>query len=270
MSRDLERNIRAHDRVSGDYEVRHDEIYNRHEQARLRDELARAVGAIQMTGDRAPRALDFGAGVGNVTRHLIALGLDVTAADVSVRCLEAVEECCGESDRLRTFQLNGTDLRELADDSFEFASAYSVLHHIPDYLLSVRELARVVKPGGVVFLDHEVTEGFWSPSDAYREFRRSVAPRRTFKRFIDPYNYYLKLKLLLDPRYQPEGDIHVFADDHIEWPLIERVLEDCSFEIVRKSDYLLYRAHYPEEVWRHYASSCSDMRLLIARKRVTV
>ena len=59
---------------------KHDEIFNRVEQARLRASLVRAAGEIR-SGGRA--ALDLGSGTGNVTAHLLDLGFQVTWCHVT-------------------------------------------------------------------------------------------------------------------------------------------------------------------------------------------
>ena len=151
--RQIDRNIRIHDRVASSYEATHDEIFNPVEQARLRSALERAKAAVA-TGAERPRALDFGCGSGNLTRHLLELGFEVVAADVSQRFLDLVERRF-EGAPLTTCRIDGTGLACVDDSSFDLAAAYSVLHHVPDYLGAVAEMARVVRPGGVLFLDHE-------------------------------------------------------------------------------------------------------------------
>lgn len=49
-------------------------------------------------------------------------------------------------------------------------ATYSVLHHIPDYLGVIKELIRVTKPGGIIYIDHEVNEQYWEKSAVYNEF----------------------------------------------------------------------------------------------------
>src|SRR5688500_18041973 len=82
----IEHNIRAHDRVVATYERKHDEIYNPIEQQRIRESLERAVAFAGSPVDTMT-ALDFGCGAGNLTEHLLHLGLRVIASDVSPGCL---------------------------------------------------------------------------------------------------------------------------------------------------------------------------------------
>ena len=247
-------NIAAHDRVASRYEKKHLEIFNPIEQERLAHDLGEAIGAIQ-TGRTPPRALDFGCGSGNLTRRLRELGCEVTAADVSPKFIEQLRREPG----VTTFQLNGENLEGLPDAGFDAVATYSVLHHVPDYLAAVAELARVVAPGGVLYIDHEVSPEYWEPSDSLREYRRLTAPQQPpppkASRFLNPATYVRKIKECLDPglrrrrrmrqanpRWCEEGDIHVWPDDHIEWDQIAALLDERGFELVFRKDHLHYDA----------------------------
>jgi ubiquinone/menaquinone biosynthesis C-methylase UbiE len=259
----IRENITVHDKIAKKYEKVHGEIFNAVEQARLRDILIRARDLVR-TQSAPMRALDFGCGSGNLTSHLLEVGCDVTAADVSPGFLRLVEERFGKQ-RLNTLQMNGTDLRELADGSFDLIATYSVLHHVPDYLHAVAELGRVCKSGGVIVIDHEQNAAFWNDEPIYREFRKA-ALLPDWKKFLRPSNYVHRLRRFFNPRHTNEGDIHVFADDHIEWDRIRSVLEAMGFEVVVEEDYLLYRSLYRREVYDRYADRCSDTRVMAFRK----
>lgn len=49
-------------------------------------------------------------------------------------------------------------------------ATYSVLHHVPDYLKIVDEFVRVLKPGGVIYIDHEVSPSYWEINDTYQSY----------------------------------------------------------------------------------------------------
>lgn len=77
----IARNVALHDRLARKYETTHGEIFNPVEQDRLVRFLTTARDAIRSDG--VPQiALDFGCGSGNLSRHLLDLGFQVTAADV--------------------------------------------------------------------------------------------------------------------------------------------------------------------------------------------
>lgn len=265
----IQQNVALHTRIAGAYDKRHAEIYNGPEQERLHAALQRAI---QNTRDDELhlRVLDYGCGAGNLTRHFLDLGCSVVAADVTPMFLEVVRTSF-DSPQLSTHLLNGADLREFEDGSFDVIATYSVLHHVPDYLAIVSEFARVVRPGGVIVIDHEATESFWTPSRKLIEFQKATKRTRTIRdrlsELIRPSWYIKQWKQIADPRYQEEGDIHVWPDDHIEWPKIREVLRKSGVEPIHEEDYLLFQAHYDETIYNAYVSECTDMHLYIGRKQ---
>lgn len=260
----IARNVAVHDRIARKYDALHGEIFNDVEQARLRGWLERARDLVS-TGAQPARALDFGCGSGNLSRHLLSLGMAVTAADVSQGFLDLVRNRFS-GQPIETLHMNGRDLSNVPDDSFDLVATYSVLHHVPDYLGAVAEMARVCKPGGVVVIDHEQTDAYWTPNPEYDSFRKA-ALRFDWRKYLTPANYLHRFRRIFKPRYSNEGDIHVWPDDHIEWPRIKAEMAGAGFEIVAEEDYLLYRKLYRREVYDRYAGRCADMRAMIFRKR---
>jgi ubiquinone/menaquinone biosynthesis C-methylase UbiE len=267
--------VRRYARAHRQYERRHPEIFNPIEQERLGAELAEVV---REAGGGPPHALDLGVGSGNVTAHLLRLGARVTAADVSPHFLSLVRRRFGG---VETVRLNGIDLEGLPDATYDIVTAYSVLHHIPDYLGILDETARVIRPGGLVYLDHEVNDEFWRKDGCVVELRRAVAKRRLeapgawnperrrWQRFLIPSKYAMAIRLKFDPEYffGSEGDIHTWEHDHVEWSEVEGRLRTLGLEVTAIHDYLHYSADYPEDLWRGYRDrGCTDMRTLVARQ----
>jgi ubiquinone/menaquinone biosynthesis C-methylase UbiE len=252
------------------YEHVHGDIFNAIEQQRLHGTLREAVQSVQ-TGAQPVKALDFGCGSGNLTRHLLALGVHTVSADVSGAFLEAIRCQFLATGLSETLPLNGRGLSNVPDANFDLAASYSVLHHVPDYLAIVRELCRVVKPGGVLYIDHEVTPEYYQRPPLYVEFLKKARPRVNWRRLVslalDVRGYKHIFRRLANPRYKREGDIHVWPDDHIEWDKIEGILRSQGFEILFKRDYLLYKAIYDLCVYHEYKDRCADERVLIARKK---
>lgn len=264
---DLEWNIKTHDRLARRYEKIHGEIYNVEEQARLRRELNEAVSAIETRADEKI-ALDFGCGAGNLTQHLSNLGCAVIASDVSQGFLDLVGSRRYPTE-VKTLKLNGFDLSNMEDESVDMVATYSVLHHVPDYLGIVKEFMRVLKPGGVLYIDHEMSAEFWSESKTYREFLGEM--KKKVKTDIGKYlvleNYYdWLIRRFINPRYHREGDIHVFADDHIEWDRIADVVLNAGGVICRAQSYLLFRRNYDLAVYEAYKNKTSDVHMMVAKK----
>jgi SAM-dependent methyltransferase len=260
-------NATPYDGIVDAYDEIHGEIFNPIEQNRLRDQLNKAKQWIQ-SSTTTPLAMDFGCGSGNLTSHLLEIGFQVVSADVSRKFLQFVESRFGGSGRVKTLHLNGRDLSNVSDGAFDCVASYSVLHHIPDYRAILREYARVIRPGGIIYIDHEHSDGFWRADDTYREFVSIVEPppKKHWKRFFILTNYLHLIRLKLNPRYKPEGDIHVWPDDHIEWPTVASILTEAGCEIVHQQDYLLFKRGYSADVYGAFEGRCHDMHMLVARK----
>lgn len=268
----LQRNAHAHDQVAHAYDEKHSEIYNPVEQARLDQTLSEVLGRVSAS---APAVLDFGAGTGNLTLKFLARGCRVTAADVSARSLDKLLLKAQGHGTVSSVLLDG-DRIPFADASFDVVATYSVLHHVPDYLLAVREMTRVLRPGGILYIDHEFNEAAWKGESSLAEYRDltrlSVAAHiaqlvRTRELFTFSFAKTVFMKALVNRRYEREGDIHVWPDDHIEWDRVADVLDGAGASIVVSRDYLLYQPRGGPALYRRYRDLCTDTRCVIARKR---
>lgn len=264
-------NQKVHDRIFDEYEARHAEIFNSTEQTRLRQMLQQALSILPDSPSNC-KALDYGCGSGNLTRHLVDLGVRVVAVDVSPEFLKVIQRKYGASGKIDTRLINGYDLSDIPDNTFDLVATYSVLHHVPDYLRIVREMCRVCKEGGIVYIDHERNKTYFERPPAYIEFCNAVAPsaaariKKYVKLLFSPAFYVRFVKKRINPRYSSEGDIHVWPDDHIQWDSIVDVVHSQGFEIVTRHDYLLFNGAYSKSVYDSYVGKCADMTVLIARK----
>lgn len=262
-SQQIDKNIKLHDKTASNYASAHGEIFNDIEQERLSLALKKSLNAVK-TGSKNLTALDYGCGSGNITKKLLNLNVDVVAADVSDQFLKLVRQKLS-SERLSTLYLNGKDLAEVKADSFDFIAVYSVLHHIPDYIRAIVELARVCKPGGIIYIDHEPNDESYSGRPIYKEFK-SKALRIDWQKYFVLANYVGRARGLFNPRYSSEGDIHVWPDDRIEFQCIEKNLKKLGFEVVLSEDYLHSDNLYRPEIYKKFKELCSDTRLMVFRK----
>jgi ubiquinone/menaquinone biosynthesis C-methylase UbiE len=286
-------NGKAHDRDADKYDEKHIEIYNPTEQKRIHHVLKDALKHIKTKTD-LPRVLDFGAGTGNLTEHLMGLGVKVVAADISLKYLERLRRKLGKdnSKRLETMLLNGNDLSGISNGSLDMVATYSVLHHVPDYLKIIDEFVRVLKTGGIVYIDHEVCPSYWEQNAEYQayleelgsEFRivhlkelgitshdHKIEFEGVWKKFF-PFSKWIKQAKGRPSSHQKRkipkgGDLHVYKDDHLAWDNIEsRLSSQC--EIIKNVDYLVCRERDEiPKVWGKWQSKCADMHMIIAGKR---
>ncbi len=101
------------------------------------------------------RVLDLGCGAGHVSFHLAPLVGEVLAYDLSAQMLEVVAATAEQRGlgNVRT-EHGAAEKLPFADGEFDFVFSRYSAHHWSDLGLALREVRRVLKPGGVAaFID---------------------------------------------------------------------------------------------------------------------
>ena len=111
--------------------------------------------------------LDLGSGPGTITVDIagrVAPGT-VVGIDASADIVEKAAALAAERGLHNvTFQVGNAYALDLADDSVDIAHAHQVLQHLSDPVAALRELARVVRPGGVIAArDVDYGGAIWYP-----------------------------------------------------------------------------------------------------------
>ncbi|MGI8606992.1 MAG: class I SAM-dependent methyltransferase [Gaiellaceae bacterium] len=99
------------------------------------------------------RALDFGCGVGRLTRALGACFDEVVGVDISERMLEHARRLHADRPALHFVVNRRPDLRLFEDGTFDLVLSFVVLQHVgsaEQALAYVREFVRVARPGGLI------------------------------------------------------------------------------------------------------------------------
>ncbi len=122
--------------------------------------------------------LDFGAGTCWSTRFLTQMGLAVTAMDVSKTALEIGQELFRRLPVAGhhvppTFSVFDGHRFDLADGSVDRIMCLNALHHVPNPQTVLREMARVLRPGGIA--------GFSEPGAGHSRSQQSQYEMRHFK-----------------------------------------------------------------------------------------
>ena len=108
--------------------------------------------------ERGQHLLDVGAGWGTLTEYAGRKGIRVTSLTISQRSHEFV------SDLIARFQLPcqvylQNFLEHKAAERYDAIAILGVMEHLPDYRAVLRQFARLLKPGGRVYLDAGAIRG---------------------------------------------------------------------------------------------------------------
>lgn len=104
-------------------------------------------------GLRGKQVIDVGCGGGLLSEGMAALGARVTAIDLSEKALAIARLHLFESGHLIDYRLISAEA--MADETpscFDLVTCLEMLEHVPDPASTVAACARLVKPGGQVFL----------------------------------------------------------------------------------------------------------------------
>lgn len=120
--------------------------------------------ARQLAGHDRPVMLDFGCGSGPVVKMGLDRGLTIYGADTYAGMHEAYQDNVRDSgekalqDHIKRIE-NGRIPFE--DNTFDVVTTNMVFEHVADPLPSLREIKRVLKPGGVFLALFPVRETAW-------------------------------------------------------------------------------------------------------------
>lgn len=94
------------------------------------------------------QGIDIGCGEGHNTRLLAARGANMDAIDISpvfIHLAQATEQANGP---LIQYQVASATKLPFADDAFDFATSFMCLMDVPDAKAAIKEVFRVIRPGG--------------------------------------------------------------------------------------------------------------------------
>jgi SAM-dependent methyltransferase len=137
------------------------------------NDLYERPAMLALLGDvRDKRVLDAGCGAGALADAVLQRGAIVTGLELSERMADLARTRLGKRATVHVGDLS-RPLTMFADGSFDLIAASLVLHYIEDWESVLRELARVLVPGGAIALStHHPTMDWRSAGGSYFEMRQ--------------------------------------------------------------------------------------------------
>ncbi|MEM7306022.1 MAG: class I SAM-dependent methyltransferase [Planctomycetota bacterium] len=121
-----------------------------------------------LNGSGAPkRVLDLGCGMGGFLEGLGEIGERITPSDISLESLGH----CADRGFPHGILSSGYSL-PFADDSFDLVCMFDAIEHIPDDHTVMREVARVLRPGGHVFVSVPAYQFLFANNDRVAQHQR--------------------------------------------------------------------------------------------------
>ena len=148
----VQSNIAVHTRMADAYQ-REEPHYRPENQAKVKANLLRVA---ERTG--TARMLDIGCGAGFVIDQLRDTFDEIHGIDATRAMLDRVDTSSGNI----TLHEGVAEHLPFEDGTFDLVTAYSVFHHLEDHRPVLAEARRVLRKGGVLYVDLEPNRSFWS------------------------------------------------------------------------------------------------------------
>ncbi len=135
-----------------------------------------------LTPPRPGVVLEVGCGGGGATVALAKLGYHMTGVDPAARALAAAREHareCGVSGRVSLLEGNTYDLSALPSGTYDGVVMADVLEHLLDLPAALREVGRVLRPGGVLVFD--------TINRTYRSYLCAIVLAQDVFRLVPPH-----------------------------------------------------------------------------------
>jgi SAM-dependent methyltransferase len=141
---------------------------------------------------KGKRLLEVGCGMGTDLLQFARGGALCTGVDLTPRSVEISSLHFGLYDMRADFVLGDGERLPFADESFDVVYSNGVLHHTPDTVQAVREVHRVLRPGGLarVMLYHRNSLYYWTEIILHRgllrgHFLRGHSPEEIMSRYVE-------------------------------------------------------------------------------------
>jgi len=217
-------NIRMHDRDSRIYDTRHPYMRDKAFQASSKADLSLIISSLAPL--ESVKALDCGAGTGNLTLKFLDFGWRVTALDISSGMLEILRtKLTVGGDCLETIEADAEEYLRGHECAFDVVAFGATLHHLPDYLTALELACKALKPGGILYVTGEpgLVEQI-SPWE-YRLLRLDEYFNVFYKALCNPKHVLIVLRKILGAASIDEVD-ESLAEFHVDAGINQELCRD--------------------------------------------
>jgi len=170
-------------------------------------------------------ALDFGCGIGRLTKELAKHFNQVYGVDIAPTMLKTAREIYGENSKIIFVQNNHHDLASFNTGKFDLIISLITLQHIPDKEIIkkfILEFLRILKPNGILYFQLPSVPGFSVPKNILLKLRGKL--------------YYFFTKIGLPQKYCFQKKIVPFMHmNHLSKKEIESIVDGVA-EILQTYD----------------------------------
>ena len=257
-------NVSVHQHEAQYYELLHPEVYSKQEQRRI---AAKLEMMNKLVTDNQKNALDVGAGTGNLTGKLLHMDYKVTAVDISAEMCAILQTKYNAYLKNSKLTIINAPIENLAfgSDEFDLITCYSVLHHLPDYVTALKSLSVLLKKGGVIYIDHEVSPFYWKtePSNLANFIKNIYFHSNPI--FNSFYFQIIGLKVpTIDYSLSDYWHKKEHALDHKN---IEQIFQKENYEFSKRTDYYQNSTWIPNPLSTIYRLLCRpEMSFWTAKK----
>lgn len=100
--------------------------------------------------------LEIGPGTGRMTEYILNYASMLHCVDISIKCIEVLEERFGESDKIKFHQIEKVDLSFIPDKSIDKIFSYDVFVHIDKEIFEqyFKEFKRILTADGSIIIHY--------------------------------------------------------------------------------------------------------------------
>lgn len=194
------------------------------------------------------KLLDIGCGSGFVARAGCGLFQRLYGIDISENILKETSQftdgvICADADFL-----------PFKDESIDMVVLFSALHHFYDFKVILNQIHRVLKTGGILYIDHDLSKGFAEKFRWLLKFYR-MASRR-------------KAKYMASGIEEEIYDLSEFHSDGIDNNELEHYIRELDFEIKESFDHWFGLSSLTNRIFnfRRYSKRSAPLLSIVARK----